>query len=378
MKTDSIYITGIGAVSPLGHSMGAIAAALGEGAHVLAGGRECALGGTARLRSVHGLDDSAALGARLKRKLDPFCVRGMVAARQALQSASLDPAGVAPDEVGIYVGNCLGGWAYTEPELQALHARGVSAMGPYVATAWFPASLQGQLSLALGFTGQSKTFSARDVAGVQALGHAAAAISQGRIRAALCGASEDLSSRFVPAVLQHYGAGQRGELPFGAPQAEVFAEGSAFLMLESADFAARRGARPLAVIHGFSDRFCARRDSAAATLGAAFREGRGRPGGEVLLVLDGGFAAEAALTAQALGTAAPGGPAVNPRPALGMQFAVGGVLEAALITQALSQDSLGAHTLEGGAPGRGGRYHHAVIQRLSSQGQVSVIGLGAV
>jgi 3-oxoacyl-[acyl-carrier-protein] synthase II len=373
----SIYVTGIGAVSALGHSVAAIGAALGQGPAARGSGRESALGEQARLWSVDGLDDSAALGARLKRKLDPFCVRGMVAAQQALQSAELDPRSVAPEEVGIYVGNCLGGWAYTEPELQALHTRGVSAMGPYVATAWFPAALQGQLSMSLGFTGQSKTFSARDVAGVQALGHAAAAIGQGRIQAALCGASEDLSSRFVLAVLQHYATSQRAVSPFGAPLAEVFAEGSAFLMLESAAFAKRRGARPLAVINGFGDRFCASAGQAAATLGAAVGAARGAARGEALQVLDGGFAGEEALNALALRGAPLGGPAVNPRPALGMQFAVGGVLEAALVVQALARGSLGRHTLQGGAPDGSGRYHNAVIQRLSSQGQVSAIGFGA-
>src|SRR5204862_7049454 len=146
----------------------------------------------AELWMLRGLDATRTLSGRLQRKLDPFSVHGMVAAGQALAASGLASASLDPQQVGIYVGNCLGGWGYTQPELEALHTRGVTGMGPYVATAWFPAALQGQLSLAHGYKGHSKTFSARDVAGLQAIGHAVDAIRHQRAQVVLCGASEDL------------------------------------------------------------------------------------------------------------------------------------------------------------------------------------------
>ena len=103
-------------------------------------------------------------------------------------------------------------------------------MSPYVATAWFPAAVQGQISLAHGIRGHSKTFS-HDVGGMTALGQAMRAIADGRVDAAVCGATESISSEYVRAVLAFDSNAK-------------FAEGSAFLTLERLDQAMARGASP--------------------------------------------------------------------------------------------------------------------------------------
>lgn len=372
-----IVITGAGAVGPLGHDLSTLAANLERDAQPGPHGELRRLGEHAELRTIAGLDASSVVSRRLQRKLDPFSVHGMVAASQALADSALDPQALDPERVGIYVGNCLGGWAYTQPELQALHARGVTGMGPYVATAWFPAALQGQLSLAYGFKGHSKTFSARDVAGLQAIGHAAVAIEQGRASVVLCGASEDLSSPYLQAVLQRFEhANARQPSPFGGLAGRVFSDGAAFLVMEELSHAQARGARVLCEITGFADRFCPRAEDAPAVMAQALQAAEGRGVGERLLLLDGLQRNEAALARQALGRCGNPSTPIDARARLGNQFAVSGVTEVALAARALGHERLSAATVLGAQAG-GGRYAGALVQRLSPQGGVVALGLAA-
>jgi 3-oxoacyl-[acyl-carrier-protein] synthase II len=371
---ERVVVTGVGALSPFGHDLAAIAGNLECGPRQTSFGVQHRLNGHSVLWSVAGLDDTRFVSGRLRRKLDPFCINGIVAAAMALESSGLDPEAVDPAQVGIYVGNTLGGWTFTEPRVAALHTGGVTGMGPYVATAWFPAAVQGQISLLFGFKGHSKTFSTRDVAGLQAIGHAAAAIRRGRVRAVICGAAEDLSSAYVRTVLGGLtGAHRPASLWPGRFRNPVFADGAAFLVLESAGCALARNATPLAEVSGFADQFCPSPDRAPEALASAHRRALGGVGSTPLLVLDGVNECEEELVRA--GCRSRPATTVDPRPALGQQFAVTGVLEAALVARALHEGSLRAGSLGGLSGGPGHR--SALVQRLSSQGQVTALCLTA-
>lgn len=371
-----IVITGAGAVSPLGFDLPSIAANVGRSPEASGSGARHAVGDAATLWLLNGLEGSCRLGNRIKRKLDPFCIYGMVAADMALAASGVDANSVDPYRVGIYVGNCLAGWGYTEPQLKSLHTQGISHMGPYVATAWFPAALQGQISLVHGFKGHSKTFSARDIAGLQAIGHAAQTLQRGRADVVLCGASEHLGSPYVRAVLERLcNTRHPSRTPFGRARLGRFAEGAAFLVLETEEHAQRRNATIWAEVSGFADRFCAGPEQAANVLEKAQLETLSRGKGRALLVRDGVFEQEAALNCAARRGDDREVVEVNPREALGLQFAVSGVLETALAAQALRDGQLRADRF--GAANDHGPYSHALIQRLSSQGQVTNLCLSA-
>jgi 3-oxoacyl-[acyl-carrier-protein] synthase II len=245
--TRSVVITDADAITPLGETPAAILAALEAGT----------MGDHAPVARIAGGSraDTARLNARLSRKLDGFCIKSLELAGAVIERSRIGPDSAA--RVGIYVGNCLGGWSRIEQEIRDLHLQGSEAVGPYVATAWFPAALQGQISLLYGFKGRSKTFSTWDVAGVQALGHAAAAIRSGVLDAAVVCAGEDLSSTLVQRALEaaRRAPGYATFAPDGA--ATVSNESAVCVLLESADFAQTRGARARAEITGFTERYCA-------------------------------------------------------------------------------------------------------------------------
>lgn len=346
MKT-RVVITGVGALSALGHSIDAIGAASQPAA--------------APFRHIGQYAGQGAVGLRLKRKLDNFTFHGLCAADMALADSGLLSGPVERDRVGIFVGNCLGGWGFTEAKLMALHTEGVHAMGPYVATAWFPAALQGQISLQHDLKGYSKTFSATGVAGLQAIGYAAEAIVRERADAVLVGASEDLSSPYVQAMLARGGA-RPGV--FGRASGASFTEGAAFLVLESLERARARGATIHAEITGFADHFCGSPEQIEATLA---RNASAASGGRApLLLKDGGFEAE------------PDGElaSVSSRARMGEMFAVSGVLEAALAARDLKDGFTSARRFAD--DGAATPVDSLLIRRLSKQGSVTTLGLSAV
>ena len=374
-----IVITGIGAVSPYGHSIEALCARRQPRDFVAGSGKALPLGSGATLYAIDQLDSTGFVHPRLKRKLDPFTVHGLCAAGMALDSSRLFKQDIDKGDVGVFVGNCLGGWGYTEPQLQALHQVGVKEMGPYVATAWFPAALQGQISLAYGIKGYSKTFSARNVAGIQAIGHGVAAIRAGRAKVALCGASEAVNTPYMQAVLDRYPGEQTtaDETVFGREKLTDLAEGAAFLVVEDYEHALARGATVYCEVTGFADHFCPSRLSAPKVMHASLEEALGTQGGERLLLLDGLLARERELTHAAITKleASAHLEAVDTKPVYGHMFALSGVLETALAANYLSQNKLSARSFDPQHIPGDTVYAGAIVQRLSPQGGVATLGL---
>jgi 3-oxoacyl-(acyl-carrier-protein) synthase len=118
--------------------------------------------------SLDRLHAASGLGPREIKKVDRFSLLGLAAARIALHES-----GLSQDEItscGIVTGNMMAGWTFTEPQLRALHATGLADISPYLATAWFPAAPQGQVTIHLNMHGFAKTVTTDRCAGAQAIG----------------------------------------------------------------------------------------------------------------------------------------------------------------------------------------------------------------
>jgi hypothetical protein len=171
------------------------------------------------------LDDKSLVAAtRLKprdlKRLDRFAKLAVGAARITLAAAGLSD--IERETCGVVVGNMTAGWTFTEPELRKLHASGVSDVSPYLASAWFPAAAQGQITIHLGLQGYAKTFATDRCAGGQAIGHAYDRIRYGQDELLLAGGTEAPVTPFVEAA---YGSA------FG--DTTLLCEASAFVLLSS-------------------------------------------------------------------------------------------------------------------------------------------------
>lgn len=270
--TTHIVITGMGVISPYGPGSALLWEKLMAGE---SGIKPLTTFQTSHIRCRAGgqLTDFRPedyLSPRLARKIDRFSIFALIAVRQALQDARLLIDGKTPawsqqeqggTRVGITVGNNLGGWEFAERELRHLWQQGPREVNPYMATAWFPAAVQGNVSIQFGIKGPGRTFLSDRAGGALALIHAANCLQRGRADIMLAGGTEAPFSPYSALCYEKSGLMSRRAIS-GSPEAYrpfdlahdglVAAEGAAFFVLERADDAHRRGAPVLAEFAGWA------------------------------------------------------------------------------------------------------------------------------
>jgi len=156
---EGIAVTGIGVVSPAGLKKETFWANLKAGRSFVdeikrfdAGLYPSRIAG-----QVHELDHYTHLSGRLIKKIDVFSHLALVASQQALEDSKVDLEKIDKNRVGVFMGNALGGWLFAETELRDLYLEGREGISPYMASAWFPAAPQGQVTIYYGLKGYSKT-----------------------------------------------------------------------------------------------------------------------------------------------------------------------------------------------------------------------------
>lgn len=242
-KTGQIAVTGIGLSCPAGDSPDACFEALSKGEPLF---REVALFGGAAptifAGCAQGSPEERGIGRRLLKKLDRFTVLSLLAAQGALSDAAIPYGHGRDDRVGMVIGNVTGGWSFVEPMMYGLNTEGMSAINSYVATAWFPAAPQGEISILLGLGGYSKTVSADRISAGFALAQAIASLRAGRTEAMLAGGAEAPLCALVA----------NAHLARGLPEtgAGLLGEGACLLALESAESALARRRAPYAMVAG--------------------------------------------------------------------------------------------------------------------------------
>lgn len=201
--------------------------------------------------------------AGVARRLDRFSQFGLAAGRAALADASLAPGrdgGAAADRIGIYLGSALGGIAFAELQHERYLAHGIRAVAPTLALAVFGGAAPANLGIALGVHGPILSTANSCASGSVALGEALHAIRAGEIDAAIAGGVEvPLSPLAFGAfdIIRALSHGRNEDAsaaarPFDAGRdGFVMGEGAALLVLEAAEMAERRGARPYAELMGY-------------------------------------------------------------------------------------------------------------------------------
>ncbi len=203
------------------------------------------------------------MDARTARALDRFSQFGLAAGRRAMQDAALEPGqrGAAdPQRIGIYLGSALGGIAFAEAQHERYLERGIKAVAPTLALAVFGGAAPANLGIALDVRGPILSTANSCASGAVAIGEALGAIRNGEIDAAIAGGVEvPLSPLAFGAfdIIRALGHGHNDDpahasRPFDRERdGFVMGEGAALLVLEAADIAERRGARPYAEVMGY-------------------------------------------------------------------------------------------------------------------------------
>ena len=297
---------------------------------------------------VHDLDAYSHVSSRLLQKIDPFSHMALIASEMALNDAGIDLSKENLNRVGIFMGNALGGWLYGETELRDLYIEGREGVSPYMASAWFPAAPQGQVSIYYGIKGYSKTIVSDRASSLMAVGHATKILQKQKADLLLAGGME--------APLSPYGllcCNTNGELstknetpeeaykPFDKRRdGFVAAEGAGIMILEGEARAKKRSARVLAYITGYGttcdgvDRIKANPDGeeCARAIRMALDQAGAKPQEIDYISLDGaatqeGDIGEAAAVKEVFGNAAKSIPASAPKTMFGNLLGASGAVD---------------------------------------------------
>ena len=260
-----IWITGIGLVTPIGTGVTAFRAGLRAACSPV---KRIDRFDPSPFRSqvaaqVDDFDPLAWMPPKTARQLDRFSQFGLVAGRLALDDAGMTPGvdgAASPERIGIYLGSALGGIAYAEEQHTRYLERGIRQVAPNLALAVFGGAAPANLGIALDVRGPILSTANSCASGAVALGEAMGDIREGRVDAAIAGGCEiPLSPLAFGAfdIIRALSAGHNDDAthaarPFDAGRdGFVMGEGAALLILEAAEIAQRRGARPYAQLLGY-------------------------------------------------------------------------------------------------------------------------------
>lgn len=208
---------------------------------------------------IDDLEKYSNISERLLKKIDAFSHMALVASELALQDAGIDIKKEDPNLVGIFLGNAIGGWLYAETELRDLYLEGREGVSPYMASAWFPAAPQGQVSIYYGIKGFSKTVVADRASSLMAVGYARKVLSKDKLNMILAGGMEAPVTPYALLCCNTYGALSKDNLnpesayrPFDKKRnGFVIGEGAGIIVMEGISRARARAANILAYISGY-------------------------------------------------------------------------------------------------------------------------------
>jgi len=257
-----VVVTGLGAITSLGHAVDAFWASLVAGRS-----------GIDRVTQFDATDYACQIGAEVRdwdaaRHMDPKDARrndrytqfGFCAARQAVRDAGLDPAREDGDRIGVIIGSGIGGMHTYESQLQVLAERGPRKVSPFTIPSLIVNMCPGLVAIDLGARGPSFGLVSACASGTHALGEASHCIRRGEADVMIAGGSEASITPFayaafcsMKAMSTRNAAPPQASRPFDAQRdGFVMGEGAGVLVLESLEHAMARGARIYCELLGYA------------------------------------------------------------------------------------------------------------------------------
>ena len=258
---ETVVVTGIGAMTPLGQSVdeywsNLVAGVPGIGPMTLCDPTDypCRISG-----EVRDFDPEQFMSAREARRMARFSQLAVAAGLTAVEDAGLDMSQEDSYRVGVILGNGNGGFPTLEENCRILAERGGMRMTPFFFPMVLPNMAAAAVSRYVGARGYNSTATTACAASNQAMGEAIGVIRRGMADVVLAGGAEAGISQLglagfavMRALSTRNDAPEKASRPFDAERdGFVPAEGAVILVLESLEHALKRNATVLAELAGF-------------------------------------------------------------------------------------------------------------------------------
>jgi 3-oxoacyl-[acyl-carrier-protein] synthase II len=259
--TERVVITGMGAITPLGHT-------LPETWDNIVEGRS----GITRITSFDATDFGSQIAGEVKefkpeeklsfkeaKRLDRFCQLALVAAKEALDDSGLVIDEANSEEIGVIMGSGVGGMITFAEQLEVLRTKGPRRVSPFLIPMYLANVAAGQIAIATGARGPNYATVSACATSAHAIGEATQTIMRGDAKAIIAGGSEAgllpigvAGFAAMKALSTRNDAPQRASRPFDRERdGFVMAEGGGALILEAESFAKARGARIYGEVAGY-------------------------------------------------------------------------------------------------------------------------------
>ncbi len=250
-----VVITGRGLLCSLGDHPTLVHQALCEGKSGLRAIELFDTAGLAQRRGgeIAGFDAKSYLGKKNMRPLDRTARLVATAAHLVLEDSGWTAEARAGQEIGLVLGTMYGSVGTIAEFDRHAMVEGPSYASPLDFANTVINAAAGQTAIWHGLRGINSTIATSQTSGLRALAYAAGLIESGRCDVLLAGGAEELCFQsFISLERAARLAGEGADpAPFGKDRGGFLpGEGAGLLMLESADLAARRGARVLAEVKG--------------------------------------------------------------------------------------------------------------------------------
>jgi 3-oxoacyl-[acyl-carrier-protein] synthase II len=256
-----VVITGLGAVTPMGNDVPTVWDNLLAGR---SGVDHITRFDTSNLEvkiaaEVKNFDAEAIFGRREARRNDPVTLFALEATRQAVEDAHLVIEGETKQRAGAIIGTGIGGVLTLLQNYDIINATGPRRVSPFMIPMMMSNAPSAAVSIAYGLQGPTFSVASACATSNNALGEATHIIRRGDADVMFCGGTEMVMHAVAIAGFSNMGAvssrndePHRASRPFDAERdGFVMGEGGAVLILESLEFAKKRGAHIYAELVGY-------------------------------------------------------------------------------------------------------------------------------
>ncbi|MEV5646070.1 beta-ketoacyl-[acyl-carrier-protein] synthase family protein [Streptomyces flaveolus] len=247
----AVAVTGLGLITPAGIGASENWERICDGARTAAKDSEL-LGSLVDFSCrVPHFDAAKVMDTREVWRTDRFVQLAMVAAKEAVADAGLDPARWDGDRVGIVIGSAAGGISTLEVQHEHFLDRGSKGVSALLHPMALVNMVSGRLAIEYGATGPNLVTATACASGATAIGVARDLLLSGACDVAIAGGTEAAITPTFVAGFARMGALYTGDLPpeeasrpfDAARDGFVMGEGAGILVLERLEDARARGAR---------------------------------------------------------------------------------------------------------------------------------------
>jgi len=266
MSERRVVLTGVGAVTPVGNNVDDFWDAVVNGKT-----------GVARLKAfdptpfisqiaaeIKDFDPKEYITKKQERRLDPFVIYAIAAAKMAVKDAGFDLEKLSKERAGVYIGSGIGGLHTIESEHQKYlenpdEAKAASRMSPFLIPMLIVNMASGMVSIELGFRGPNSAAVTACATASHSIGDAFRLIQRGDADVMAAGGTEAAITKMgfggfcaLKALSTRNNDPEKASRPFDRERdGFVMGEGAAVVMLEELEHAKKRGARIYCEMAGY-------------------------------------------------------------------------------------------------------------------------------